>query len=183
MIRAIALALAALAAGSPAGAVESSPPTVSERELRSSVRRLDPVVRSLKPVVRPLRTEQRQGDRRTVTISADVLFEFNSAELTADAARVIEALGGEIRPTAGEVVVVGHTDALGADDYNQGLSERRAAAVADVVRRVVGSDRPLRVEGRGEREPVQPNEVGGKDNPAGRAQNRRVVISFSSPAG
>ena len=176
----VGLAVAAISLiAAPATASEHEvPATPSEFELAESIRRLEPVVRSLKPVVRSLSTERRKGDQRIVTISSDVLFEFDSAELTSNAERVVDELAQRIAETKGPVSVVGHTDSIGADAYNQDLSERRASAVADALRAVIGSDRPLTVAGRGETQPVAPNEKNGDDNPAGRALNRRVVVTF-----
>ena len=75
--------------------------------------------------------------------------------------------------------IVGHTDSLGEDAYNLGLSQRRAEAVAAAV----AASRPdlsLTTEGRGEADPVAPNDNGGEDNPDGRAANRRVEIRYAS---
>ena len=69
--------------------------------------------------------------------------------------------------------VVGHADATGADDYNQALSERRAASVASyLVNRGVLRDR-LFVAGRGESQPIASNATD-----SGRAANRRVEIKI-----
>ena len=69
----------------------------------------------------------------------------------------------------------GHTDAKGSDDYNQGLSERRANAVMAALRER-GAAAQASARGFGETQPVAPNEVAGKDNPGGRQLNRRVEI-------
>lgn len=82
----------------------------------------------------------------------------------------------------GEVRVVGHTAGIGADADNQLLSEQRAAAVAGVLQARLEPDRPVATEGRGETELVAPETVGGADDPAGRALNRRVPVSFPEPA-
>ena len=70
------------------------------------------------------------------------------------------------------VYIVGHTDSQGAAEYNQQLSERRAQAVADYI---FGQDPSresfMKVEGRGEAEPVASN-----DTEEGRKRNRRVVM-------
>ena len=69
---------------------------------------------------------------------------------------------------------MGHTDSKGSSDYNQRLSEDRAAAVARFLTDDgVPKDR-LKSEGRGETEPVAANEVDGRDNEQGRVRNRRV---------
>jgi outer membrane protein OmpA-like peptidoglycan-associated protein len=71
------------------------------------------------------------------------------------------------------VEVAGHTDSTGSDDYNQALSERRAASVAAyLTSRGVTSERLMAVGG-GEKYPVASN-----DTPAGRQLNRRVEITI-----
>jgi len=72
-------------------------------------------------------------------------------------------------------IVTGHTDSVGENDYNQTLSEARADAVVEALR-TAGVSSTLTAEGRGEAEPVAPNEVDGQDYPAGRQLNRRVEI-------
>ena len=71
-----------------------------------------------------------------------------------------------------DVLVVGHTDAVGTATYNQGLSERRAAAVARVLMAWGIAEERLRVRGDGERVPVAPNE-----SAEGRAENRRTELT------
>jgi outer membrane protein OmpA-like peptidoglycan-associated protein len=76
------------------------------------------------------------------------------------------------------VRISGHTDSIGSDEYNQRLSERRAQAVKQyLVSRGIASSR-LSTEGRGEREPIEANTRGGRDNPEGRAMNRRAELKI-----
>lgn len=158
----------------------SEAPTHTSLDLAASVRVLDPRVRLLEPRVRSLRTEVQEGDQTVVTINTDVLFEFGSAQLTDTARRVVEDLAVQVAASSGDVLVVGHTDGIGSLEYNQTLSEQRAASVADVLRAGLGPARPLITEGRNFSEPVAPETVNGQDNPAGRAQNRRVEITFAA---
>ena len=75
-----------------------------------------------------------------------------------------------------KVQISGHTDSIGSDQYNQRLSERRAQAVKQyLVSKGIAASR-LGTEGRGEREPIAPNTKDGKDNPEGRAMNRRAEL-------
>ena len=69
------------------------------------------------------------------------------------------------------VVMEGHTDSMGYEDYNQGLSERRASAIADMLVKKFGIS-PDRVShaGYGESQPIASN-----DSDKGRQHNRRVV--------
>ena len=113
-----------------------------------------------------------------VTLPEDVLFDFDRADLkpaaTATLGRLVEAiqLAGDRR-----VTIRGHTDARGADDYNQDLSDRRAAAVRDAFLPLGVDGGRLDAAGFGETQPVAPNEApDGTDDPAGRQRNRRVEI-------
>lgn len=108
-----------------------------------------------------------------VMFSADSLkFAFDSARLTADGRRVLDAAVAVIRDHPGvKLDLVGHTDSVGSTAYNQSLSERRArAAVEYLVSQGVPADQ-LRALGRGEAEPVASN-----DSDSGRARNRRVEL-------
>ena len=108
-----------------------------------------------------------------VIFSADSLnFAFDSAALTADARRALDAAAVVIRDNPGvQLDLIGHTDSRGSEVYNLGLSERRArAAVAYLVGKGVAADQ-LRAIGRGEAEPIASN-----DTDSGRARNRRVEL-------
>ena len=76
-----------------------------------------------------------------------------------------------------DLLIVGHTDAVGTSDYNRDLSQRRAKSAADyLVKQGVQASR-LRSVGRGETEPVADNETEG-----GRQLNRRVEIAIVANA-
>lgn len=129
--------------------------------------------------ITPLQSESASNGRVTVTLSSDVLFEFDKATLTADARRRIAELAARIRQTSGTVRVDGYTDAKGTPAYNLRLSKARAAAVkAALEQELSGSGVRVTAIGHGEANPVAPNTIGGKDNPAGRAKNRRVTVTF-----
>jgi outer membrane protein OmpA-like peptidoglycan-associated protein len=75
------------------------------------------------------------------------------------------------------IAVEGHADALGSQEYNLRLSQRRADAVAqELIASQIRRER-VRSQGYGEQQPVAPNtNPDGTDNPDGRAQNRRVEV-------
>ena len=102
----------------------------------------------------------------------DVLFAFDSAELTAAARDVLSQIGSRLMGAdLVSVKVVGHTDSIGSDAYNQGLSERRAKSVADfLVSQGIPAGK-VTTEGFGESQSVADNA-----SDAGRAQNRRVEL-------
>lgn len=116
----------------------------------------------------------RVGEGIAVTFDNGILFPFDSAELLPDARQSLRRLGDQLQDEARtDVMIVGHTDAQGSDDYNQRLSERRArSAAAYLADQGVSSSR-LRATGRGEREPIDSNAT-----EAGRQQNRRVEIAI-----
>ena len=112
----------------------------------------------------------------SIDLPADVLFDFDKADLRADAARSLDKAAELLKsyPQA-PIDVVGHTDGKGGDTYNDALSQRRAAAVAAALQSRTG--RPIATRGMGKRQPVAPNTTpDGRDDPDGRQRNRRVQI-------
>lgn len=91
------------------------------------------------------------------SLNSDVLFEFNKATLRPEASQALDALFAQIvaaNPKDGVATVIGHTDRLGSDAYNQSLSEQRARSVADyLVAKGLFADKVM-AEGRGESSPV-----------------------------
>lgn len=125
----------------------------------------------------PLQTETAATIE--VTLPADVLFDFDKADLRASAQQALREVANLARDKArGPVAIQGYTDALGGDAYNQKLSERRASAVkAWLVAREGLPAARLSTAGFGARNPVAPNrKIDGSDDPDGRQLNRRVTI-------
>lgn len=123
--------------------------------------------------------QAKQTDRGLVMTLSDVLFDTGKATLKPGATRDLDRLAQALKDNPNtRVKIEGYTDSVGSDTYNQGLSERRAQAVADALQtRNVPPDR-YQVEGLGKEYPVATN-----DTPAGRQQNRRVEIVFSDDSG
>lgn len=124
---------------------------------------------------------ESDSEQETVALRADVLFDFDEATLTSDAATILTDVIEETReradPEKPPITVTGHTDGVGEDDYNQTLSEERAQAVRDVLEGELGSGYEYETEGVGAAEPVETE--GGDDDAWARSQNRRVEISYS----
>jgi len=121
-----------------------------------------------------------ETDQGVVVFLPEVYFEFDSSELTGTAQEKLSEIGVILidpRALDRNVLVEGHTDSIGNDAYNETLSLNRAEAVADaLVTQGVHDDRITR-RGYGKKYPIAPNtEPDGRDNPEGRAQNRRVEI-------
>lgn len=101
-----------------------------------------------------------------------IFFDFNSATLRAESTPELERVQKMVEDYGRPVVIAGHTDAIGSDDYNMDLSAQRAAAVkAYLVESGVDADL-IDTAGKGETEPVGDNETD-----EGRQANRRVVIT------
>src|SRR5205085_8589297 len=107
----------------------------------------------------------------TVDLPADVLFDFDKADIRADAAAALAKLATIIRAQPkGHTRIEGHTDSKGDDAYNQKLSERRAESVKTWLTTKEGLDASrMTTKGWGEAKPVAPN-----DTDANRQKNRRV---------
>lgn len=179
---AVVVAGSGAAAAAPNAAPTAGP--ISSDDLARSVQDI-----LLSTAVRPidlnrsiidLSTEKRSAGSVTVTINSDVLFAFDSADLTPAALARIDAIAAKAAAAHGPVTVDGYTDSVGVASYNQTLSQRRADAVAARLRaRAAGLS--ITATGHGAANPVAPNRTpDGKDNAAGRAQNRRVAITYRS---
>jgi len=110
-------------------------------------------------------------------LSTDVAFGFDKSDLTPQGRDTVAALAARIMkslPSIESIVVIGHTDSIGSDAYNQKLSERRANTVADfLVSSGVPAAKVFFSKGRGETEPVDDNTT-----KEGRAKNRRIQITI-----
>lgn len=104
-------------------------------------------------------------------------FDFDKYNIRNDSLPILDRNVDELTSAKSvKIKIVGHTDAKGTDEYNQTLSEKRAEAVMNFfINKGVDANR-ISSEGHGESEPVAPNDINGKDNPDGRAQNRRIEI-------
>lgn len=113
-----------------------------------------------------------------IRLDSSVLFDFGEAVLKPAADPVLDEVVAVLNESGKPIDIVGHTDSIGSDESNLELSLERAQAV-EAALRARGLDVDISVDGRGEFEPVAPNETpDGDDDPAGRAQNRRVDITI-----
>src|SRR5262245_21453843 len=112
----------------------------------------------------------KQPERRIVL--QGITFAFNSAKIGEADAPILDVAAEQLQASpSARVSVIGHTDSVGGEAYNQKLSERRAEAVVQYLANH-GIDRSrLEASGAGESQPVASN-----DTADGRAQNRRVEL-------
>jgi outer membrane protein OmpA-like peptidoglycan-associated protein len=130
--------------------------------------------------IQRLNLEVEETPRGVMVRLPTIFFGFNSADLQPEARQKVDILSTILnhpRAVQRKIVIEGHADAIGAQEYNRKLSQNRAEAVAqEMIANQIQSDR-LRSEGFGETRPIAPNtNPDGSDNPEGRAQNRRVEI-------
>ena len=111
-------------------------------------------------------------DRGIVLTIGDVLFSTGKADLNASAQRSMDKLADFLRKKQNRnLLVEGHTDSVGDDEYNVGLSERRATSVKNaLIKRDIAPERIATV-GYGKKFPIADNATA-----SGKQQNRRVEV-------
>ncbi len=121
--------------------------------------------------------ETRNTERGFIVTLPGLFFDSGKSALKPGARNTLAKIADQLR--AGhdaQISIEGHTDSVGSEEYNQALSEKRAAAVRDylVSRGIAGAK--INIAGQGETAPVASN-----DTPAGRQQNRRVELVIATP--
>ena len=121
------------------------------------------------------------GKDITVTLASDVTFASDSADLASGAEAQLQTVAGQLgqHPDGGTLTIVGHTDDIQDDAYNQTLSEKRANAVKTRLEQLTKLDKwKTSVSGKGESQP----KIKGTTDEA-RAANRRVEITLTPTGG
>ena len=116
----------------------------------------------------------------SMNLNASALFDFDKATLKPEGKASLDAVGDKIQSKGATVVdvdVIGHTDSIGTEEYNQALSLRRATSVKDYILTKGVDASIIDVSGKGESEPVADNST-----KEGRAQNRRVEVRIGVKA-
>ncbi len=117
----------------------------------------------------------RSGDTITLNLPGGITFATDSSDISADFYAVLDSVARVLREHEKTYVdVIGYTDSTGSADYNQRLSEQRAASVARYLESRGILPQRLLVKGMGPTNPLASNAT-----KEGRAQNRRVEIKLS----
>lgn len=117
----------------------------------------------------------RSGNQILLNMPGNVTFDTNSADINAGFYEVLNGVGIVLEEYEKTTVdVLGHTDSVGSESYNQRLSENRARSVAEYLASQGVQSARLLMAGRGESQPIASNAT-----PEGRARNRRVEIQIS----
>jgi outer membrane protein OmpA-like peptidoglycan-associated protein len=122
----------------------------------------------------PGATVERVGEGIAVTFESGLLYDFDSDNVKATARTNLRSLAQSLDKYPGsDILVIGHTDAIGPSSYNLGLSERRASAAGDYLVSQGVTRTRVSTRGMGETDPVATN-----DTERGRALNRRVEVAI-----
>ncbi len=117
---------------------------------------------------------ERVGEGIKITFDSGLLFGFDSSNLTEASKKNIEDLAKTLNEYDDtEILIEGHTDNKGAEEYNQKLSEERAASVVNQLTARNVANKRFTIVGHGESMPVASNET-----EEGRKQNRRVEVAI-----
>jgi OmpA-OmpF porin, OOP family len=140
-----------------------------DRESEQNVQRVD----SLEAELADLKVQKTE--RGLVLTLGDVLFDTNQSTLIAGAYETLDRLAMALREKSGrQVAIEGHTDNVGSEMSNRGLSERRAQSVQSALMERGVARTQITTLGKGENFPVASNETAD-----GRQQNRRVELIFT----
>ena len=112
-----------------------------------------------------------------ITLGAHALFDTNKSDLRAEGIAQLDDAAAKLKSfsSINSISVTGHTDSRGSENYNQGLSERRAAAVKTYLMNKGIDGSKISSSGQGETNPTDTNKT-----KEGRQANRRVEISISA---
>lgn len=121
----------------------------------------------------------RESDRGIVLTLGDVLFDFDNSKLKPGASKAVKEMASFLKKYPKRTIQIeGFTDGVGAADYNQDLSKRRADALKTALTNAGVSDSRIKTIGYGQEFPIASN-----DTEAGKQQNRRVEIIISKNDG
>jgi len=138
--------------------VEKQPEPVVTEPVKEDIVKPEPVIET-KPV-----------KKEAPTVN-NLLFALNKAELTTETKATLDASIHDLRETGVSILIKGHTDNIGSEEYNQKLSIRRADAVKKYLIEKGISQEKIVVQGFGETQPIADN-----NSENGRSKNRRVEL-------
>jgi outer membrane protein OmpA-like peptidoglycan-associated protein len=117
---------------------------------------------------------ERVGEGIKLTFNSQLLFDFGKANVMESNKADLQKLAETLKEYPNtDLLIVGHTDDVGSESFNQTLSEKRASAVSNQLSSMGVSSSRLKIEGKGESLPTASN-----DSESGRSQNRRVEVAI-----
>lgn len=117
---------------------------------------------------------ERVGEGIKLTFDSQLLFEFDKASLRESYKDDLWRLANSLKQYPDtDLLIVGHTDNMGSESFNEALSKKRAKSVSDELTSTGISKNRIKIKGNGETQPSETNETA-----LGRSQNRRVEIAI-----
>lgn len=136
--------------------------------------KMDKQAKKLEDELGETATVERVGEGIKLTFNSQLLFDFGKTDLKesnkTDLQKFAETLN-QYPDT--DLLIVGHTDNVGSDGFNNDLSDRRANSVSSYLKSLGIQNARIKTEGKGESQPAATN-----DTEDGRTQNRRVEIAI-----
>lgn len=134
----------------------------------------EPVKEIKQAIQEAVKEEKKEFTLDLEKLMKQSLFEFNSTEIAKENYAGLDVVADFLKENSNiSLMVEGHTDNVGSKEYNQGLSERRAKAVADYIISKGVPEEQVSTKGYGFSKPVASNKTA-----EGRAQNRRTELKF-----
>jgi OOP family OmpA-OmpF porin len=166
-------AQAAPVAAAPAAAAAAPAATAAPAAAASSAATASSAAAVAAVPVAAVAAASQEKPMRTVTIGGDAFFDTNKATFRKEAQPELEKISERVRRVSSveSVQIIGHTDNTGAADYNQKLSEQRAATVKDFLVKNGVDPSKITILGKGQSSPIADNAT-----TEGRAKNRRVDV-------
>lgn len=147
---------------------EAEPPTLTPKQVEETLTELK---------------AEKTIEGITINLPEQILFEFDRYAVRSAAKPTLVKIAQLLNHyQTAQIFIYGHTDNKGTKDYNQQLSEKRAAAVKYYfVNNFQVEPTRLQTKGYGDTQPIAPNtKADGSDNPEGREQNRRVEVMIKT---
>lgn len=136
---------------------------------------MDKQARELEKKVENAKVE-RIGEGIKMTFDSGLLFGFDSYSISEATRKNLDNMAEVLKDYEDtDILIEGHTDSVGDEQYNQNLSEKRAEAVSDYLRQHKVKRKRLRTVGYGENQPIASN-----DDQAGQKLNRRVEVVITA---
>lgn len=138
--------------------------------------KMDKQAKKLETELGKTATVERVGEGIKLTFNSQLLFDYGKTDLKESNKVDLQTFATTLKQYVDtDLLIVGHTDNVGSESFNQTLSEKRASAVSNYLASLGVSNNRLKIQGKGELQPVASN-----DTEESRTQNRRVEIAISA---
>ncbi len=163
-------------------AVQGTARPFTTKQMRNDTIRINAMeVELINEKTEPAEKKEVKEEKKVIRLGEDKLyFDFDDSRVKPEYYGELRAAAEVIKNSSMRVNITGYTDSKGSAEYNEKLSLRRAEAVkAKLMEFGLNENYIAGVRGLGESNPIAPNtKPDGKDNPEGRAMNRRIELEL-----